>query len=141
MRPCKPSAQDRSRSHPQDHFNSFTAPMSHTASTSSTASSRFQAIFDAALKSYENQTKEKLITHPLASQLQSCDSTNAIIAVLQDQVREFNQAYSSDERLTRWLSPTVNVLCAFNAVISGGVSLVSLDMDASNNLCFLTCIL
>ena len=140
MRPCKPSAQDRSHSHPQDHSNSFTAPMSHTASTSSsTASSRFQAIFDAALKSYEKQTKKDLIAHPLASQLQLCDSTNAIIAVLKDQVHKFNQAHSGDERLTRWLSPTVNVLCAFNAAISGGVSLVSLNMDAK--LCPLKCIL
>ena len=112
--------------------------MSQTASTS-TASSRFQTIFDAALKSYEKQTKKDLIAHPLASQLQLCDSTNAIIAVLQDQVHKFNQAHSGDERLTRWLSPTVNVLCAFNAAISGGVSLVSLNMDAK--LCSLKYIL
>jgi hypothetical protein len=51
------------------------------------------------------------------------------MAVLQDQVREFDQAHSGDERLTRWLNPTVNVLCAFNAAICGGVSLVSLNME------------
>jgi hypothetical protein len=101
--------------------------MSQTASTS-TASSRFQAIFDAALKLYEKQTKKDLIAHPLASQLQACNSTNAIIAVLQGQIREFNQAHSSDERLIRWLNPTVNVLCAFSAAICGGVSLVSLNI-------------
>ena len=32
---------------------------------------------------------------------------------------------AGDERLTKWLGPTVNVLNAFSATVSGGVSLVS----------------
>ena len=95
-------------------------------STSTEASSRFRAIFQAALKSYQKQTKKDLLAHPLASQLQDCDSTTAILTVLQDQVREFDKARCGDERLTKWLSPTVNVLCAFSATVSGGVSLVRL---------------
>ena len=94
--------------------------------TTAVASSRFQAIFRDALKSYQKQTKKDLTAHPLASQLQSCDSTSAIIVVLQDQVREFDKSHSGDERLTKWLNPTVNVLCAFSAAVSGGVGLVSL---------------
>ena len=98
-----------------------------TPSTSAASSeSRFQAIFQDALKSYQKQTKKDLLTHPLASQLQSCDSTTAILAILQDQVREFEKTSDSDERLTKWLRPTVNVLNAFSAAVSGGVSLVSL---------------
>ncbi|KAI9447127.1 hypothetical protein BJY52DRAFT_1420483 [Lactarius psammicola] len=100
-----------------------TSAMSQTPTTAS-ASSRFQAIFNAALKSYEKQTKNDLIAHPLASQLQSCDSTSAILAVLQDQVREFDQARSGDERLTNWLNPTVNVLCAFSVALGEGFGLV-----------------
>ena len=95
--------------------------------TKTAASSNFQAIFQAALKSYQKQTKKDLIAHPLASQLQDCDSTNAIFAILQDQIREFDKSHSGDERLTKWLGPTVIVLNAFSATISGGVSLVSLD--------------
>ena len=102
--------------------------MSQTpATTAASSSSRFQAIFQAAIKSYQKQTKKDLIAHPLASQLQDCDSTNAILAILQDQIREFDKSHSGDERLTKWLGPTVNVLNAFSATISGGVSLVSLD--------------
>ncbi|KAH9060260.1 hypothetical protein EDB87DRAFT_623194 [Lactarius vividus] len=97
--------------------------MSQTTSTAA-ASSRFQLIFNAALKSYQKQTKKDLTTHPLASQLQSCDSTSAIFAVLQEQVHEFDQAHSSDERLTKWLIPTVNVLYAFSAAVSEGIGLV-----------------
>ena len=101
--------------------------MSQTSSANAASSeSRFQAIFQAALKSYQKQTKKDLLAHPLASQLQDCDSTNAIIAILQDQVREFDKSQTGDERLTKWLGPTVNVLNAFSATISGGVSLVGL---------------
>ncbi|KAN0139500.1 hypothetical protein V8E53_003001, partial [Lactarius tabidus] len=83
----------------------------------------FQAVFQAALKSYQKETKKDLLKHPLASQLQSCESTTAILAILQDQVREFEKNNEGDERLTKWLGPTVNVLNAFSAAVSGGVSL------------------
>ena len=96
------------------------------STTASSSDSRFQAIFQAALKSYQKQTKKDLLTHPLASQIQSCKSTTAILAILQDRVREFETNSDGDERLTKWLSPTVNVLNAFSAAVSGGVSLVSL---------------
>ena len=102
--------------------------MSQTPTTqASSSSSRFQAIFEAALKSYQKQTKKDLLAHPLATQFQSCDSINAILAILQDQVQEFDKSRSGDDRLTKWLSPTVNVLSAISATISGGVSLVCLD--------------
>ncbi|KAN0136186.1 hypothetical protein V8E53_006046 [Lactarius tabidus] len=99
--------------------------MSQTPTTAAAAaSSRFQSIFQAAVKSYQKQTKKDLVGHPLTSQLQSCKSTGEILAFLRDQVQEFDQSRSGDERLTKWLSPTVNVLIAFSATISGGVSLV-----------------
>ena len=72
-----------------------------TAAASST--SRFQAIFQAAIKSYQKQTKQDLLAHPLASQLQDCDSTDAVLAILQDQIRTFDESHSGDERLTKWL--------------------------------------
>ncbi|KAF8258094.1 hypothetical protein EI94DRAFT_1755724 [Lactarius quietus] len=97
--------------------------MSQTSNTAAD-SSRFQAIFQAAVTSYQKQTKKDIHAHPLASQLQSCDSTAAILNILQDQVREFDKSRSGDERLTKWMGPTVNVLVAFSATVSGGVGLV-----------------
>jgi hypothetical protein len=102
--------------------------MSQTPATAA-ASSRFQTIFQAALKSYQKQTKKDILAHPLTSQLNTCDSTSAIIAVLLDQVREFDKSRVGDERLTKWLGPTVNVLCAFSATVSGGVGLVRLNTE------------
>jgi hypothetical protein len=136
VRPLPSVHNPHSRSHPSSaQLHSFLLPskflviMSATpATTSASASSesRFQAIFQAALKSYQKQTKKDLLTHPLASQLQSCGSTTDILAILQDRVREFEKNSKGDERLTKWLGPTVNVLSAFSAAVSGGVSLVSL---------------
>ena len=109
--------------------------MSQTlATTTAVAHSRFQAIFDTALKSYEMQTGKDLLAHPLASQLQSCDSASAILAILQDQVQQLVESRSGDERLTKWMTPTVNVLCAFSAVVSEVVGLVSLDTRANEIL-------
>ena len=101
-----------------------------TSVASSSSESHFQAIFQAALKTYQKQTKKDLLAHPLVSQLQDCDSTTAILAILQDQVREFDKFRSGDEKLTKWLGPTVNVLSAFSATIFSGVSMVLLDLHS-----------
>jgi hypothetical protein len=74
-----------------------------TAATSG-SESRFETIFQAALGSYQKQTKKDLLEHPLASQLHSCHSTTAIRALLLEQVREFDKSHSGDERLTKWLA-------------------------------------
>jgi hypothetical protein len=105
-----------------------------TELSTSVTSSGIQSIFDAALQLYQKKTKKDLIADPLFSQLESCDSTSGILAILQDQARELDKSHSSDERLTKWLSPTVNVLCAFSAAVSGGVSLVSLDTSVKISL-------
>ena len=114
--------------------------MSQTPATAASPS-HHQAIFLDALKSYRKQTKEDLIKHPLVSQLRSCNSTSAIIAILQVKPREFGKRYLTylepyigDKRFTLWLGPTVNVICAYSAAITGGVSLVSLNIEASARL-------
>ncbi|KAN0109541.1 hypothetical protein V8E52_009184 [Russula decolorans] len=81
------------------------------------------SIFDASLQSYNNKTKNRLLDHPLASRLQSCDSPNAILSVLQDLIQQFDQRRTSDKRLNNWLNPTMNVLYTFSAILSDGVSL------------------
>jgi len=90
------------------------------------SSSNFQTIFNASLQAYENKTKNKLLDHPLTTQLQSCDSPIAVLSVLQDLIQQFDQRHASDERLKSWLDPTVNVLYSFSATLSEGVGLVSI---------------
>lgn len=100
--------------------------MSQTHSTA-TSSSNFQLIFNNALEGYERRTKQDLLVHPLAAQFQACDSPSAILAILQQQIKEFNQSRRSDKRLTKWLDPTVNVLYTFSEALGEGVGLVCLS--------------
>ena len=115
-------------------FTNFFSPsqrlaqaMSQISPNASSSSSNFQSVFNAALDAYEKKTNTKLLTHPLAAQLQSCDSPTAILSVLQDLIQQFDRRRRSDERLTNWLNPTVNVLYAFSSTIGQGVGLVSLN--------------
>jgi len=101
-----------------------------TAASSSSSSSTFQLLINNALEEYEKCTKRNLLIHPLAAQLQTCDSPAAILLVLQQQVRTINHSQSSDEKLTEWLDPTVKVLYAFTEALGEGVGFV----------CFMTCL-
>ncbi|KAF8502052.1 hypothetical protein F5888DRAFT_1904491 [Russula emetica] len=99
--------------------------MSHTQPTasSSSSSSNFQLIINNALDKYKKRTKSDLLAHPLATRLQTCNSPAAIIAVLQEQVKGLDQSQSSDERWSKWLDPTVNVLQAFSSILQAGASM------------------
>ena len=101
--------------------------MSHTHPTtasSSSSSPNFQLIINKALDTYKKRTKKDLRAHPLAVQLQACDSPGAILAVLQPQVQGLDQSRNTDERWTKWLDPTINVLYTFSNIIGAGVGLV-----------------
>ena len=97
--------------------------MSANPSTS-TSNPNFVSIFNAALKSYKRKTKMDLTSHPLLPGLQSCDSPEAILTVLRHQIPAFKQSQNGDDRLTKWVSPTVNVLYAFSATLGQGIGLV-----------------
>jgi hypothetical protein len=104
--------------------------MSHARSTP--VSSNFQLIFNNALKTYEKCTKTDLLAHPLSAHLQTCDSPSAILAVIHQQVQGLHQSQRADERLTKWLNPTVTVLYALSATLGEGVGLVCpLDINSS----------
>ena len=100
------------------------------ATASSSSSTNFQLIMNNALDKYKKRTKTDLITHPLAAQLQSCNSPTEILAVLQQQVQGLDQSRSSDERWSRWLDPTVNVIYVVSSTLAAGVSLVCLKTRA-----------
>ena len=107
--------------------------------SSSTSSTNFETIFAAALKAYSEQTEQDIGSHPLAAQLQSCDSPSTILAILQAQVQTFDQSQGADEKLTKWLDPTVNVLFAFSTILGNGVRVViarhQVARDLSSDVC------
>ena len=105
------------------------APVSSSIPKAPVASapSNFNIIFTKALKEYTKKTKQDLTAHPLATQLQACDSSAAIVTILQDQIDQFRQSRSGDERLKKWLSPTINVLYAFSATLGAGLGQVNIN--------------
>jgi hypothetical protein len=48
-----------------------------------------------------------------------------------DLVQQFEQSRTSDDRLGKWLDPTVTVLFAFSATLGEGVGLVILKITTS----------
>jgi fungal STAND N-terminal Goodbye domain len=76
------------------------------------SSSTFHILFDAALKDYKDKTGTSLVEHPIAKQLETCESVDSITAILQDQARKFREFRENDGKLMKALNSSVDVLCA-----------------------------
>ncbi|KAH9015879.1 hypothetical protein EDB85DRAFT_786518 [Lactarius pseudohatsudake] len=101
-------------------------------SSSTTATpSDFKSILDAALSAslseYKKKTGKELLDHPLAAEVQRCDSVDAILAIIQGQANAFQQFRDGDrgqwQRLMRRINPVVDFLFTFSATLSEGVAL------------------
>ncbi len=91
----------------------------------SRSADNFEAIFQAALNEYQTVTGKSLITHPFATQLDNCDSPQAVSNVLRTQAQAFSKSRKRHEKLMGWLDPTVNILFTFSATLGEGIGLVS----------------
>jgi hypothetical protein len=93
--------------------------MSHNPDdpSTSTSSPNVQTIFAGALKQYKKQTKKDIAAHSLAAQIESCDSPNAVLTVLQTQVQTFDPSPGANERFTTLLAPTITVLYTFSGFV------------------------
>ena len=111
------------------HFSTSSLPQLMTTEPStSTSQSNFVPIFNAALEQYKRKTKNDLTSHPLLPSLESCGSPEAVLAVLRDQISGFSDSQDTDDRLTKWVTPTVNVLYAFSDTLGQGIGLVSIKV-------------
>ena len=91
---------------------------------SSRSNDNFAAIFQAALNEYENVTGKPLRAQPFATQLDGCDTPQAISNVLRSQAQAFNESPSGNEKLMEYLGPTVDVLFTFSGTLGEGIGLV-----------------
>jgi hypothetical protein len=81
----------------------------------------FKGLFDAALQEYQNQTKIKLVEHPIAKKLEACDTVDSITAILQEQAQIFG-GFRDDGRVMKSLRSSVDVLYTLsNSTILGQV--------------------
>ena len=82
--------------------------------------SRFQDLFNAALKEYSQKTGKDIATDPLTTKLLPCDTPEAVLAILKEQACAFNQFRNGNRKvqLMRRLKPTIDIPLALS---TGGV--------------------
>jgi hypothetical protein len=115
---------------PIDHYPHLTRAIMSNLPSSSTSRSNLDSIFNAALKSYKKKTGKDITSHPLANELQSCDSPDAILAVLRRQIPTPDQSQTGDETFEKCLTPVVNILYTLSDTLGEGVGLVISTMSS-----------
>ncbi|KAF8269894.1 hypothetical protein EI94DRAFT_882147 [Lactarius quietus] len=81
------------------------------------------SILDVALSEYRKNTGKDLLSHPIAIELQRCDTIDGILAILQRQANTVEQLRDGNPRLMKWISSSVHILNAFSGTLGDGVSL------------------
>jgi len=90
----------------------------------SASASNFTSIFDSAIDEYKRLTKKDLHTHPFAAVLDACKSPNTISDIFRTQAQAFDRFRRGNEKLMKWLNPTVHVLFTLSATLGEGIGLV-----------------
>jgi hypothetical protein len=109
--PDQPPTLDQSPTH-------YTPDPSPTRDTpDQSGSNRFQVLLEAALEDYAKKTGIILTKHPLAMELQSCDSIESITAVLHGQLRAFKE-FRGSEKLLKSIKGTLSILAKLSATAS-----------------------
>ncbi|KAI0249052.1 hypothetical protein BJV78DRAFT_729027 [Lactifluus subvellereus] len=91
---------------------------------SNPAISNFPPIFKDALDKYKRLTKKDLQSHLLAVEFDRCDSPHAVLEIFRKQAQAFEEFRKGDDKLMKWLDPTVNVLSTLSATLGEGLALV-----------------
>ena len=120
---------------PIGHYPHLTRPIMSNLPSPSTSRLNIDEIFNAALRAYKKKTGKGITSYPLATELQSCDSPDAILTVLRRQIHIPDQSQNSDEIFAKCLIPTVNVLCTLSDTLGEGVGLVSFTMSPLLRIC------
>jgi hypothetical protein len=91
---------------------------------SSRSNDNVTTIFQAALNEYQRTTGKLLDIHLFTAQLGGRDSPEAALNVFRTQAQAFSKFRKSDEKLVKWLDPTVHIVFAFSEMLEEGIGLV-----------------
>ena len=123
------------RSHANQHSP---RPIMSNVASPSTSRSNLDVIFKAALRTYKKNTGKDITSHPLAAELQLCDSPDAILAVLRRQLPTPDQSKKPHETFEKCLIPTVNVLYTLSGTLGGVAGLVIIMTSSLLRICVQT---
>ena len=119
---------------PSSPLNSKPAvPPSFLLSTN--MSSNLQPILDA-LDDYAKQTGIDLSNNPFGDKLRSCESSGAILELLEGQAKAFKDYRDGNRKLIDWLSPVVEVIHKFSGILDEASILVSPRAKFVSHNCF-----
>jgi hypothetical protein len=79
----------------------------------------FPALFESALQAYAKKTGVALPNHPIAIQLQRCDSIESIIAIVLGQASALTE-FLQNERMMKSIKSTLSILNALFATADLG---------------------
>ncbi|KAH9022789.1 hypothetical protein EDB85DRAFT_353721 [Lactarius pseudohatsudake] len=99
-------------------------PISSTMSSSSqtaVSSSQFESIISAALNEFKEKTGKNLLDDWLAKELQSCDSVEAVMDIIQGQAKAFDKFMNGGSKLMKWIRSSVHVLYTISAALGDSV--------------------
>ena len=99
--------------------------------STSTSSSNFQSVFDAAFYDYSKQTGIELATYPFAQDLQDCRSADDLLNVFQDRAKRFQDYRDGNRKLINCLKPLVQFLHAFSGFLAEVTAPVSPPVSQS----------
>jgi hypothetical protein len=98
--------------------------MSSTGQATSSHSTIRSTIIDA-LADYTKVTGIDLSNNPIVAPIEHSNYPDAILELLQEREKAFEEYCDGDQRLTSCLRPAVEVIHSFSCIISLAVSLVS----------------
>ncbi|SRR6266404_3880988 len=103
-------------------------------SSDTSSESNLRSLFETALREYEKQAGTNLLDNHLTIKLQSCNSADAVSAILQEHAQAFHMFRGDDGKAIKWLKRTVHVLHMLSTsnAFSEGVGLVRLKLSALN---------
>ena len=99
--------------------------------------SNIQSIIDAVDK-YAEQTGINLKENPLADKVKGCDSPDAVLVLLQENMKAFNEYRDKNRKLIDCLSPVVQFVHTFSAILGEVAGLVSHEPSLRSPLLFFT---
>ena len=86
--------------------------------------SNLQSILDAADK-YAQQTGVNLKDNPFTDKVKACDSPTAVLSLLQENLRSFNEYRDKNRKFIECVSPVVQFVHAFSGILGEAGGLVS----------------
>src|SRR6201996_9373853 len=97
--------------------------------------SNLQSILDAA-DQYAQQTGINLKDNPFTDRVKSCDSPSAVLLLLQENLKSFNDYREKDRKFIECVSPVVQVVHAFSGILGETAGLVSHNQSIRYRIVF-----